>query len=434
MVMLKKRAAAVLTAAALMVSGAAGIPQSASAEGTAAVKASVHFSAGVPGGFDIIDEQLNVQGDLAEKYFPAIAANEPAGVSYADALVAAHVKKYGGANVRKYLELTPGTVSSGQSTVSDEQVAEAAKKTVVRKQFGHVNAGLHFINDTACADSVSVQIKNRDYIFAGASDSEGMNLGYAFFEKNAYAVKVGKKVHIRADFKTIDGDENGKLTETKKAPLTNVKVSKVNVKSGQLNSTSHTTNSSGIVTMSFDEPGEKYITLNGKVTAKNGETVLTSAVAKVKVVLKKTKIKKTSSTIKTVKLKWKKSPGAKKYEVFRSAKKKGKFKKIKLVSSTKFVNKKLKSGKKYFYKVRAYAKSDGKAVRSEFSKTVAVKTKKPAPKVVRPSTPSYSSSSSSSSSKKSSSSKSSSSSRRSSSSSSHSSAMDKLRKLFNLFR
>jgi hypothetical protein len=196
--------------------------------------------------------------------------------------------------------------------------------------------------------------------------------------------------------------------------------------------TSYTTNANGIASISFREPGVKYISLTGNVNTANGQVALAGAIAKVKVFLGKTKISKKSSSIKTVTLKWKKVPGAKKYEVFRSMKKNGKFRKIKLASSTKFVNKKLKSGKKYFYKVRAYAKTDGEVTRSEFSKTVGIATKKPAPKVTNPS-PSSSGPVSSSSSKSSSSHKSSSS-KSSSSSSSRNSAIEKIKKLFNLFR
>ena len=51
---------------------------------------------------------------------------------------------------------------------------------------------------------------------------------------------------------------------------------------------------------------------------------------------------------------WKKVTGAKKYEVYRSAKKKSGYKKVSTVKTNKLTDKKkLKKGKKYYYKVRA---------------------------------------------------------------------------------
>lgn len=72
---------------------------------------------------------------------------------------------------------------------------------------------------------------------------------------------------------------------------------------------------------------------------------------------------------KALKVRWKKTKGAKYYQVYRATKKNGKYKKIKTVSASKlsYTNKKLKSGKKYYYKVRALTKVDSKIVYSSFS-------------------------------------------------------------------
>lgn len=422
MIIMKKKIISVLTAAAVM---AACFPAGAAAAGTSSSKATVHFSAGTPSAFEMVDEELTVHGDLAEKYFPNIAANEPSGVSFADVLVAAHIKKYGESKVKNYLDMVPGTANADAS-------GQVADKTQIKKLFGHAGSGIYFINDNACKESVSVKVKNRDHLYAGAGQSGRMNLGYSFFEKNVYSVKAGKKVRVKADYKTVSTDAQGRVSESKGSNLSNMKIEIIKKAGAKVIKTSYTTNANGIASISFREPGVKYISLTGNVNTANGQVALAGAIAKVKVFLGKTKIRKKSSSIKTVTLKWKKVPGAKKYEVFRSMKKNGKFRKIKLASSTKFVNKKLKSGKKYFYKVRAYAKTDGEVTRSEFSKTVGIATKKPAPKVTNPS-PSSSGPVSSSSSKSSSSHKSSSS-KSSSSSSSRNSAIEKIKKLFNLFR
>ncbi|SFA78228.1 CAP-associated N-terminal [Acetitomaculum ruminis DSM 5522] len=68
----------------------------------------------------------------------------------------------------------------------------------------------------------------------------------------------------------------------------------------------------------------------------------------------------TNSTKTTAYLKWKKVSGAKGYEVFRSNKKSGSFKKIATVSSIYYTNTKLKENTSYYYKIRAYKLSSAK--------------------------------------------------------------------------
>ncbi len=64
-----------------------------------------------------------------------------------------------------------------------------------------------------------------------------------------------------------------------------------------------------------------------------------------------------SKTKKQVKLSWKKVDGAKKYVVYRATSKDGKYTKIATTTKTSYTNKKLKSGKTYYYKVKAIAKN-----------------------------------------------------------------------------
>lgn len=82
---------------------------------------------------------------------------------------------------------------------------------------------------------------------------------------------------------------------------------------------------------------------------------------------------------KSVKLTWKKVSGAAGYEVFRSSKKNKGFKKIKTIKKTKtvkFTNKKLKKGKTYYFKIRAYKTVDGKKIYSKYTAVKKVKIKK----------------------------------------------------------
>ncbi len=68
-------------------------------------------------------------------------------------------------------------------------------------------------------------------------------------------------------------------------------------------------------------------------------------------------------------VRWKKVSGVSGYQIYRSAKKSGKYKRIKTVGrgTSKFTNKRLKRGKRYYYKVRAYKKVRGKKIYSSYS-------------------------------------------------------------------
>lgn len=84
-------------------------------------------------------------------------------------------------------------------------------------------------------------------------------------------------------------------------------------------------------------------------------------------------------------IKWKRVKKAKGYQIYRSTKSTSGFKKIATVKVTKknknkktlsYTSKKLKKGKKYYYKIRYYKTVAGKKVYSEFSKVKKVKIKK----------------------------------------------------------
>jgi len=87
---------------------------------------------------------------------------------------------------------------------------------------------------------------------------------------------------------------------------------------------------------------------------------------------------KAKNTKKGIQIKWKKVKAANGYVVYRSTKKKKGFKKVatlKKNSKTKFLDKKAKSGKTYYYKVYAYKKNGKVLVYSDASKTVSAKKK-----------------------------------------------------------
>lgn len=74
-------------------------------------------------------------------------------------------------------------------------------------------------------------------------------------------------------------------------------------------------------------------------------------------------------------LKWTRVKGATGYVLYQASSKKGTFKKVKTVKGASYTVKKLKTGKKYYYKVRAYKKVGGKRAYGPWSKAVSAKIK-----------------------------------------------------------
>ena len=100
-------------------------------------------------------------------------------------------------------------------------------------------------------------------------------------------------------------------------------------------------------------------------------------------VKKPTKVTKVTATVaknkKKVTLKWKKVKNANGYEIYRATKKNGKYTKVKTItkaSTVKFTDKKVKKGKTYYYKVRAYKKASGTKVYGTYSAARKVKIRK----------------------------------------------------------
>lgn len=84
-----------------------------------------------------------------------------------------------------------------------------------------------------------------------------------------------------------------------------------------------------------------------------------------------------SANAASIKLNWKKITGATGYEVYRAASKNGKYKKTATISkTTTYTDKKLTTGKAYYYKVRAVASGTAKTTYSNYS---SIKNTKPVP-------------------------------------------------------
>lgn len=78
---------------------------------------------------------------------------------------------------------------------------------------------------------------------------------------------------------------------------------------------------------------------------------------------------RTSAGKRRITVRWKKVPGVSGYRIYRATKKSGPYRAVKTVGSKKsrFINKGLKRGKRYYYKVRAYKKVKGKKIYSSYS-------------------------------------------------------------------
>ena len=93
----------------------------------------------------------------------------------------------------------------------------------------------------------------------------------------------------------------------------------------------------------------------------------------------KTTVKATALKDRKIRLRWKKAAGATGYKIYKAVKKNGKYKLVKTIkkaSAVKWTNKKLKAGKKYYYKVRAFRKQYGKTAYGAFSNISYCKAKK----------------------------------------------------------
>lgn len=323
-----------VTVALVMIPGLA----SASTAKAAAVTATVQFTATSLTGFDMMDKTVTADSDMAETYYPAIAANETAGkVSVADVLVAAHIAKYGAAfkaDPTKYLDMYNSSYGTSMS-----------------KQFGHSNIGLWYVNNKGIAKSVSVDtVKSGDQVAACSYEDGTTNWSdlYSYFDKASYAATAGTAVSM-----TIKADNFG----TEVIPST-VSLKSADVKTGKLTALKADSTANGKAVVTFTTPGTYYVSASGtvKYSGWGGDKTggIFAPLAKVTVApAAPAGVKAKSAGWKSVKVSWTKVTGTASYKVYRSVKKDSGFKLVKTVKANSFTNTKLKTGKKYYYKIKA---------------------------------------------------------------------------------
>ena len=356
---MKKKILALFTAAAMM---AAGVPAGVMAEGDGSKEVKINYSCSSNKGFQVVDEQLSVKNDLAEtilkKTYPEVTAEEADGVTVLDVLVAAHVKKYGDAfmtNPSNYMKVS-------QSSYGGSYVSEIFKDSTGNQAYVN-NAGIMNVSQDT--------VNNGDVVKSAVSDpsDSAWTSKFTYFEKETYNTVAGKKVKMA--LKAIGYDDNYNPV-VENAPAYTLK--RINKNALTMKDLNGSVNSDSTAVISFNNPGINYVT-----AIETKANTMFAPIAKVTVGLDKAKITKAKAKGKKAVLKWKKVTGAKKYEVYKGTKKKGKFKKIATVKKTTYTDKKIKKSNKnknYFYKVRAIAKADGKTVKGKFSKTARIKIKK----------------------------------------------------------
>ena len=109
---------------------------------------------------------------------------------------------------------------------------------------------------------------------------------------------------------------------------------------------------------------------------KNESTIINGKASEV--VLQVGTLKKVSLRVKnkkksTVSLSWKKADGAKKYQIYRATRKKGKYSKITTTKKLTYEDTSLSKNKTYYYKVIAYYVKAGKNIYGSYSNVKSVK-------------------------------------------------------------
>lgn len=328
----------------------------------AAEQVKVTVSAKTISEFDIVQKEITVTSDAFEHFYPDLADKDGKGVTYADALVAAHIDKYG-----DKFKSNPG----GYLKFSDDYYAQYHSISVV-KQFEHSKVGLYYNNQKLASAVNEEKLSDADFLEV-VSFEKNYSECYSRFGDKEYAGIAGDDIAVK-----IIADYCGNSYK----PNNGAELYTVDFNTGALNKLSKKADGNGDAVLKFDKKGTYYITAKGKVTYPdwNGNASTANIVlplAKV-TVAKAIKLKKPELKIKLTSNKksmasWSKVKCAEKYQIKYKAGGSGKWS-VKTVSKRKIGFDRLRAGKKYYYKVCALVYSYGKTIYSPYSRTKSVTT------------------------------------------------------------
>lgn len=208
----------------------------------------------------------------------------------------------------------------------------------------------------ALSDEEKAQVSNYDDLVAAEKKLEELKTSAPPAAVKSLKAKV-------ASYNSV------KLTWAKATGVSGYKVYRAMSKSGKYTRVVRTTSTS--YTNKSLTTGSTYYYKVRAYMIYNGQEIMGnySSVASAKPVLAKTSVKLTAGK-KKITVKWGRVSGATGYKIYRSTKKNSRYKCVKTVikgSTTSFVNKSLKKGTKYYYKVRAYRKSGSRYTYSGYS-------------------------------------------------------------------
>ncbi len=250
------------------------------------------------------------------------------------------------------------------------QIYRSTKENGSFQKIATVNADTRSFTDTSVVPGKLYRYKVRAYMKLGSknkyssySDTKTADLTIPATAWKTCKVKKYRTVELSWKKKSVDGYKiyrktgNGKFvciqTLSKKS---SVSFKDTSVKPGSI----------------YTYRIRGYITVNGK----NYYSSYTP-VQKTEIQMAKPTLKKVSSTgRKKIKLTWKRDSKADGYYIYRSSSQKGGYKKVKTVTKNKTVtwtDKKVKSKKTYYYKIRSYVNTSTGTKSSKYSSVVSVR-------------------------------------------------------------
>lgn len=198
--------------------------------------------------------------------------------------------------------------------------------------------------------------------------------GYSY--SDTYEIDVGSSDFDWADYSIKVEDITPKISLSSSKFTYNGKVQKPRV-TVKAHDGSNLTNGKDYTIKYSNEsskaPGEYTIKISYKGSLKGAKSETYKYTIAPKTV---TDLKVSSTAKKTAKISFKKATGATGYVIYYSTSKSSGYKKLSTTSKTTITNNKLKSGKNYYFKVKAYTKtSSGKTIYSSYSNVVKQKIK-----------------------------------------------------------